>query len=136
MPIQFEDGGILDGGDWTQILRLLSEKGQAATAAGVEPPKVKEIRSKDGVTIKVGNLELRKKPKMPLANPDAVEGSYKGFTIRVWRQSREEIYGCNYWRPGSEDIRYFEYRVIDVRDENHMFQVAKQFIDQVIAQGQ
>ena len=133
MPIEFEDGGVIDASDWLQIKRLLAEKGRQASATGEEVPKIKEIRSRDGVTIKVGNLELRKKPKMPLAQPDYIEGSYKGWSIRVWRQHKEEIYGCNYFRPGSEDIRYFELRSIDVADENAVFKTAKAYIDEAIA---
>jgi hypothetical protein len=133
MPIEFEDGGVIDASDWLQIKRLLAEKSRQAAATGEEMPKIKEIRSSDGVTIKLGNLELRKKAKMPLAQPDYIEGSYKGWSIRVWRQRREEIYGCNYFRPGSEDIRYFEVRCIDVADENAVFKTAKAYIDEAIS---
>lgn len=132
MPIEFDDGSIIDANDWLQIKRILAEKGRRQGDNGVHEPKVKEIRSRDGVTIKVGNLELKRKPKMPLAQPNYIEGNYKGWTIRVWRQQREQIYGCNYFK--GEDVRYFELIFGDVPDENGVFKVAKAYIDEAIGQ--
>lgn len=128
MAIQFEDGSFLDAGDWNQIMRLISEKGRASAAKDEPPPRITEIRSNDGVTIKLGNMELKRKPKMPLANPGYVSGTHKGWTIRVWRE--EQRYGCNYFK--GEDTRYFEYGMGDVSDENHMFKIAKAYIDEAI----
>jgi hypothetical protein len=132
MPIEFEGGSIIDTSDWLRIKRILAEKGrQEGENNGVHEPKIMEIRSSDGVNVKVGNLELKKKQKMPLAQPNYVEGKHKGWTIRAWRQDTEEIFGCNYFR--GEDVRYFELSFGDVSDENAVFKVAKRYIEDAIS---
>lgn len=130
--IQFEGGGFIDVNDWDRIKRIIAEKARSqGDEEAKEPPqpKITEIRSKDGVTIKVGNLELRKKPKVPLGNPNFVSGEYKGWTIRVWRMDADSRFGCNYYR--GEDVRYTEGYYGDYRDENAMFKLAKQLIDKI-----
>lgn len=128
MPIEFDDGSVIDANDWTQIKRILAENGRIDPDKP-EPKKITEIRSRDGVTIKVGNLQLKKNPKMPLSQPNYVEGTYKDWKIRVWTQPREEIYACNYFK--GQDIRYFEVSHGNVRDENCLFKLAKQYIDKI-----
>lgn len=134
MGIKFEDGGFIDANDWSRIKRIIAEKarqsGDETEQEEAKPqPKITEIKSKDGVTIKVGNLELRKKPKIALANENYVSGEYKGWTIRVWRIDNEEVFGCNYFR--GEDVRYTEASYGDYRDENGVFKLAKHLIDQI-----
>jgi len=126
--IQFDDGSFIDTSDFARIKRIIAEKARA-TECGDKTPKVTEIKSKDGVTIRVGNLELKKKPKIPLGNPNYVSGEYKGWTIRVWRQDAEGFFGCNYFM--GEDVRYTEGSYDNYRDENAMFKLAKSLIDNI-----
>lgn len=127
--IEFEDGTTLSAEDWDRILRVIAERARTGK------PRPVKIES-GGVTVKLDGLEPRtdgstrlNKKKPAYAN--YVESPYKGWTIRVWRYEKEQAYGCNYYC--GEDVRYFELRYDDARDENAVFKVAQSLIDQLAA---
>lgn len=126
MPVKFEGGEVFDGSDWDRMMRMIS----SGAREGKQPT---EIVSSDGVTIKTGNLKIKKDAKMPLAKPNYIEGRYKDWTIRVWREANMEVFACNYFRNG--DARYFEVSYGEVRDENGVFKYAEQYIDQIRGQA-
>jgi hypothetical protein len=128
--IKFDDDSVINADDWQQIKRYLANQSRSEG----DTRRVTEIRSRDGVTIKTGNLEMKKKSKMPLANPNAVSGEYRGWTIRVWRDDKGRYYGCNVFI--GEDVRYFDLTFDDVDDENGVFRYAKAYIDNLISEQQ
>lgn len=124
MSISFNDGEVFGTDDWTRMKRLIAEKAKE----GKSPEK---IVSSDGVTVKLGNLKVKNDMKMPLANPNYIEGKYKGWTIRVWRDDSAYIYGCNYFKDN--DARYLERQMDDCKDEFSVFKFAEKQIDKIEA---
>jgi hypothetical protein len=125
MGIRFDDDSFINVNDWDAIKAAILGEGDKPN-----PRKITEIVSKDGVKIKVDNLQPKKKPKEKpaLAQPDYVSGSYKGWTIRVWKQMDESVYGCNYFK--GEDTRFFQYSL--EYSENDVFRYARTLIDGII----
>ena len=125
--IEFEDGTSLNAEDWDRILRVIAERARS----GKSPPV--KIES-GGVTVKLDGLTPRKDGNTRLKKPayaNYIESPYKGWIIRVWRYEKEQAYGCNYYC--GEDIRYFELRYDDARDENAVFKIAQNLIDELAA---
>ena len=125
MTIKFEDGSSIDADDWSRMLSIVKQRAKEGK------PKPTELVSADGVTIKVKGYEVKANGKGPdYAN--FIEIKHKNcidqeWTVRVWRNEAEQIYGCNYYLV--EDVRYFECRFQDVKDENAIFTHICQVID-------
>lgn len=119
--IEFEDGTVMEAEDWTRILSIIKQRAKEGKSKPVE------IKS-EGVTVKVKGYEPKANGKGP-AYSNFIESKYQGWTIRVWRIEKDKMYGCNYYR--GEDIRYFELRYQDVKDENGVFKYAQGVIDEL-----
>jgi len=136
MSIKLSDGTVIDTTDISRLLAIVSERANGNDVAPPQPdqpasepikPKfeirVEEIRSRDGVTVKVGNLPVKKKKA---EHENYLESKVNGYTIRVWRYNNEEVFGCNVFKDGN--IRYFEFPMCDYRDENGVFKVMEQYV--------
>lgn len=122
MAINFEDGSKVPTEDWSKMLALIAELGNDSKRKPVEIVQ-------DGVTIKVGNLEINKKKQTKQDHENYVESNIEGWTVRVWQMKKEEMYGCNYFK--GNDIRYLEFNQADFRDENGVFKYMKSIIEEI-----
>ena len=82
--IKFADGTTIDTTDFHRMLEIVAERARSLAVP------ISEIKSKDGVTIKVGNLT----PKNGIIaeHSNYVEMIHKGFKIRVWLYKKEKIF--------------------------------------------
>lgn len=92
MPIEFDDGSILD------IQDLEAAKRQIAARAIIhgQLPRTLDI---GGVLVKVENLQVKKQPSIPLIIEDYTEETYEDWTIRVAVMG--DGYGVNYFKEGT-----------------------------------
>lgn len=139
MSVKLSDGTIIDTTDIHRLLSIVSDRasGKNPVQLTVElekkievvPINVEEIKSKDGVTIKVGNLKIKKK-KSQADHENFIEVKHRNCAIRVWRCDRESFFGCNCIDlSNSENIRYMEFSYGDYRDENRVFKCIQDWID-------
>lgn len=142
MAVKLSDGTVIDTTDITRLLAIVSERAKGHNPVEIQAPtqepqavpmpveiRIDQIRSRDGVTIKVGNLQLKKKNEKAGDHENFIEVSHKGWTIRVWLYRREEMFGCNVFRDSGHVCRYFEFSQGDYRDENAVFKVMTNHID-------
>lgn len=126
MSIKFNDGSEMDADNYDRIIRLLHAKMQE----GIAPT---EIVSDDGVTLKVGNLKVnpKLKGKKKKGEKNVIRSKYKDWKIQVWEETNLElersVFCCNYYR--GETVQYFEVLRKHVRDENEVFKIAQECID-------
>lgn len=127
MSIKFDDGSIIDSDDWELMKQIISGTAQKGEK------KISEIKSADGVTVKVGNLQAKKKTQKKEENPNYTTGNYKGWTIRVWPHTDSDgsrTWACNYFL--GENTQYLEVYQNDY-SENSVFTLARRYIDQILA---
>ena len=145
MSIKLPDGSILDTNDIMRVLAIVEEraKGRSTTLPTVEsgekfpvpvkvmPLRIEEIRSKDGVTVKTGNLKIKKRKDRPQADHENfIEVKHKDCAIRVWRDNNGAFFGCNCIDlHDPENVRYMEFSYEDFRDENRVFKSVQSWID-------
>lgn len=146
MAVKLSDGTVIDTTDISRLLAIVAERSKGHNPATVEQPapnniglgekapvpfdvRIEQIRSKDGVTIKTGNLQLKKKTEKAGDHENFIEVAHKGWTIRVWIYRKEEVFGCNVFRDQGRVCRYFEFSQGDYRDENAIFKVMTNHID-------
>lgn len=109
--IRFEDGSAINTSDWERMKSLISQSIK-------DGKKVTDIVSKDGVTVKVGGLAAKAGTKKA-PHENYISAEFRGWTIRVWRNDKERIYGCNYFKD--DDLNYLEFQYGSVIDENAIF---------------
>lgn len=146
MAVKLSDGTVIDTTDISRLLAIVAERSKGHNPATVEQPaniglglgekapapidlRIEQIRSRDGVTVKVGNLQLKKKTEQAGDHESFIEVLHKGWTIRVWIYRREEMFGCNVFRDSGKICRYFEFSQGDYRDENAVFKIMTNHID-------
>jgi hypothetical protein len=120
VKITFQDGSIVDAANLNQaksVIRKLAKEKKAV-----------EIHQ-NGVTLSVKGWDAIVEENQSYAN--YIESSYKGWTIRVWEEQNEEMYGCNYYRKG-EPPKTFHVSVFDFADENAVFKYASKMIEDLI----
>lgn len=145
MSVKLSDGTIIDTTDINRLLAIVSEraKGHELTPTPEDEPvqdrpmpraveiRVDEIRSRDGVTVKVGNLQLKKKKKPGSEHEDFIEvkhrNDYGTYIVRVWRYPNEQVFGCNV--IVGENVRYMEFPYSDYPDENRVFKVVTDWLN-------
>jgi hypothetical protein len=143
MSVKLSDGTVIDTTDINRLLAIVSERAkghdlvpQTEPEAPAQPIqaieiRVAEIRSRDGVTVKVGNLQVKKKKQPGFEHEDFIEVKHKNghgfYLIRVWRYGREEVFGCNCIQ--GDRVRYMEFPYGDYRDENAVFKVVQNWLD-------
>lgn len=118
MPIKLKDGTVLPTHSWKRIKRLVNEHVKTANPAV-------EINS-GGVTINIANLTPKKNLKFKAIEKyiNAIEGTYKDWTIRIWRE--QDVFCANFWQDESNAI-YREFDVANL-DENDIFIKIKKII--------
>lgn len=142
MSVKLSDGTVIDTTDINRLLAIVSEraKGHDLTPDPEPQPeprpiqaieiRVDEIRSRDGVTVKVGNLQVKKKKK-GAEHEDYIEvqhrNDYGRYLVRVWRYPNEEVFGCNVIE--GDNIRYMEFPFCDYSDENRVFKVIQDWLN-------
>jgi hypothetical protein len=144
MSVKLSDGTVIDTTDINRLLAIVSERAkghdltpdQEEKSAEPKPVqaieiRVDQIRSRDGVTVKVGNLQVKKKNSPNLEHGNYIEVKHRNnhgnYIVRVWRYKREEVFGCNCIE--GENIRYMEFPFADYRDENAVFKVVQNWLD-------
>ena len=144
MAAKLSDGTLIETTDIYRLLAIVAERSKGHNPATVEQPapntiglsektpvsfdvRIEEIRSRDGVTIKTGNLQL--KTEKAGDHENFIEVLHKGWTIRVWIYHREKVFGCNVFRDSGRVCQYFEFRQSDYRDENAVFKLMTTYID-------
>ena len=127
MSIKFSDGSSIEASDWYRMMSIIKE--QAKEEGSAVPTQI----TQGGVTIDLRGLEVNKDAKVKHAKGQEyskyIESPYKGWKIRVWRMSKEGVYGVNYFK--SEDVRYMEVPFDDVKDENGVFKYVQGYIDEI-----
>ena len=144
MAVKLSDGTVIDTTDIARLLAIVAERSKghnpiveqpASLGLGEKAPapvdlRIEQIRSKDGVTIKTGNLQLKKKSEKAGDHENFIEVAHKGWTIRVWIYRKEKVFGCNVFRDSGKVCRYFEFTIgDDFRDENGVFKAMTTHID-------
>jgi len=151
MSAKLSDGMIIDTTDINRLLAIVNERSQGRSlvpeinseVATTKPIqmidiRVTEIRSNDGVTIKVGNLEAKKtgfedkgsvSATLNLAAGNFIEVKHKckcgNYLIRVWRY--ETAFGCNCTE--SDRVRYMEFPFGEYKDENAVFKFVQDWLN-------
>lgn len=122
--ITFEDGSSMEAQDWTRIMSVLKQRAKEGKAA----PKAIE---QGGVTVNVEGLTVKKDAKIKGGNEysNYIESVYKKWKIRVWKISKDNVYGVNYFKD--EDIRYLEVPYGDVKDERGVFKYVETYINDI-----
>lgn len=119
--ITLADGTKIDTTDFRRLMEIVADHSRTKKA------KVTEIKSKDGVTVRLGNLTPTGK------QPDYAnytESFYKGRNIRVWKYDRDSLWGCNViWGEGGKNICYLEFYSGDYPEENDVFRQVNRYID-------
>lgn len=147
MSVKLSDGTVIDTTDIARLLAIVSERSKGHNPVEVQPTKqdappaapveirIDQIRSRDGVTVKVGNLEPKKKAGKAGDHENFIEVNHKSlhtnvvWTIRVWIYRREKTFGCNVFRDLGKVCRYFEFSQGDYNDENQIFKIMTNHID-------
>ena len=117
--MKFEDGSVLDANDFARMLSIVKQRAKEGK------PKPVELVA-DGVTIKVKGYDVKGGKGPEYAN--FIESKHKGWTMRVWKFAKDQMFGCNYYL--GEDIRYFECGTSGL-DENQIFAHVTQLINQI-----
>ena len=117
--MKFEDGSVLDANDFARMLSIVKQRAKEGK------PKPVELVA-DGVTIKVKGYDVKGGKGPEYAN--FIESKHKGWTMRVWKFAKDQMFGCNYYL--GEDIRYFECGTSSL-DENQIFAHVTQLINQI-----
>lgn len=132
MAVKLSDGTVIDTTDIARLLAIVNERSKGRNLTVEQPAekapapvdiKIEQIRSKDGVTIKTGNLQLKKNSEKAGDHKNFIEVAHKGWTIRVWLYRKEEVFGCNVFKDSGKICRYFEFSIDDYRDENAVFKL-------------
>lgn len=141
MSAKLSDGTVIDTTDINRLLAIVSERAQGHNLIPELIPeeirlsrisvKVSEIRSNDGVTVKLGNLQVKTKKKKQPEHENFIEIKHKcnygNYVIRVWRYRDQETFGCN--TIEDDRVRYHEFPYGDYPDENAVFRCIQNWLN-------
>lgn len=114
--ITLANGTQINTTDFQRFLEIVVEQDRQGN-------KITSIQSKDGVTLKLDNLPIKK--EIVADHENFIETIYQDYKIRVWLYKDQRMWGCNVI---GKKMRYFEFYQDDYSDENKIIKMIEEHI--------